>query len=146
MPAAVPPRKNLPLLLLQAREAMMRRFRRVLKRHRITDQQWRVMRSLAESGPMTSSDIARECCMLGPSLTGVLNRMEAAGWVERARSATDQRRVAIRLSASGRSLVARVMPEVEAVYRELETALGAERLAALSVELEAVMAVVSGDG
>lgn len=146
MPAAAPPRKNLPLLLLQAREAMMRRFRQVLKRHRLTDQQWRVMRSLAESGPMTSSDIARECCMLGPSLTGVLNRMEAAGWVERARSATDQRRVAIRLSASGRSLVARVMPEVEGVYRELETALGVERLTALSGELEAVMAVVSGDG
>ncbi len=146
MPAAASPRQNLPLLLLQAREAMMRRFRLVLKRHRLTDQQWRVMRSLAESGPMTSSDIARECCMLGPSLTGVLNRMEAAGWVERARSATDQRRVAIRLSASGRLLVARVMPEVEGVYRELEAALGVERLAALSGELEAVMAVVSGDG
>jgi len=146
MPAAASPRKNLPLLLLQAREAMMRRFRQVLKRHRLTDQQWRVMRSLAESGPMTSGDIARECCMLGPSLTGVLNRMEAAGWVERARSATDQRRVAIRLTAAGRTLVARVMPEVEAVYHALETALGAERLAALSGELEAVLTAIAADG
>lgn len=146
MPAVAPSRKNLPLLLLQAREAMMRRFRQVLKRHRLTDQQWRVMRSLAESGAMTSSDIARECCMLGPSLTGVLNRMEAAGWVERARSATDQRRVAIRLTAAGRTLVARVMPEVEGVYHALETALGAERLAALSGELEAVLTAIAADG
>lgn len=139
MPAAAPPRKNLPLLLLQAREAMMRRFRQVLKRHRLTDQQWRVMRSLAESGSMTSSDIARECCMLGPSLTGVLNRMETAGWVERARSAKDQRRVAIRLSAAGRSLVARVMPEVEAVYGKLEQDVGKDRLALLASELNVMV-------
>jgi homoprotocatechuate degradation regulator HpaR len=132
-------RKNLPLLLLQTREAMMRRFRRVLKTHGLTDQQWRVLRAIADAGAMTSGQIAQECCMLGPSLTGVLSRMESAGWLERARSTTDHRRVAVMLSQTGRELVDAVMPDVEEVYQDIEIRLGKERVARLSTELVALV-------
>ncbi|NAW23594.1 homoprotocatechuate degradation operon regulator HpaR, partial [Salmonella sp. gx-f9] len=35
-------RRNLPHLLLRARETLMARFRPILREHGITEQQWRV--------------------------------------------------------------------------------------------------------
>ena len=40
-PAEPPLRRNLPLLLLRSREAVMARFRGILNRHGVTEQQWR---------------------------------------------------------------------------------------------------------
>ncbi|MDO9215991.1 MAG: homoprotocatechuate degradation operon regulator HpaR, partial [Lacisediminimonas sp.] len=46
MPDRVFQRRNLPHLLLQAREALMTRFRPFLNANGITEQQWRIIRSL----------------------------------------------------------------------------------------------------
>ena len=40
--------QSLPMALLRAREAVMRRFRPGLRCHGVTEQQWRVLRALAE--------------------------------------------------------------------------------------------------
>ena len=129
-------RPNLPLLLLRARETMMRRFRVVLKECGLTDQQWRILRALAERGAMTATALADECCMPGPSITGVLDRMEQGGLVSRSRSPADQRRVDISLTPQGRELVEAALPDIERVYAELERTVGAARLAGLARELE----------
>ncbi|MCC7411651.1 MAG: homoprotocatechuate degradation operon regulator HpaR, partial [Gammaproteobacteria bacterium] len=52
MPIADPPlaHRNLPLLLQQARERVISRFRPLLNARRITEQQWRIVRLLLESG------------------------------------------------------------------------------------------------
>ena len=44
--------RNLPMLLLRAREKMMERFRPLITSHGLTEQQWRVIRALNESGPL----------------------------------------------------------------------------------------------
>ncbi|MFT5000920.1 MAG: hypothetical protein ACI875_001925, partial [Planctomycetota bacterium] len=36
--------KSLPIMLLRAREAVMRRFRPMLRLHDLSEQQWRVLR------------------------------------------------------------------------------------------------------
>ncbi len=41
---------SLPMALLRAREAVMRRFRPGLRDHGVTEQQWRVLRALAGLG------------------------------------------------------------------------------------------------
>ncbi len=40
---------SLTIALLQAREAAMSYFRPIVKRHNLTEQQWRIMHILAES-------------------------------------------------------------------------------------------------
>ncbi|MBL8532856.1 MAG: homoprotocatechuate degradation operon regulator HpaR [Betaproteobacteria bacterium] len=115
---------------------MMRRFRGVLKERGLTDQQWRILRALAEHGAMTATALADECCMPGPSITGVLDRMEQGGLVSRSRSAADQRRMDIVLTPQGAALVEAALPDIERVYAELEHTVGAARLAALARELE----------
>ncbi len=46
---------SLTIALLQAREAAMSYFRPIVKRHNLTEQQWRIVRILAESPSMDFS-------------------------------------------------------------------------------------------
>jgi DNA-binding MarR family transcriptional regulator len=59
MPNSLSPltHRNLPLLLLQARERVMARFRPILNEHGITEQQWRIVRLLLEEGPLEPREI-----------------------------------------------------------------------------------------
>ena len=65
---------SLTIALLQAREAAMAYFRPIVKRHNLTEQQWRIVRILAERPSMDFHDLAFRACILRPSLTGILTR------------------------------------------------------------------------
>lgn len=125
MPQPIPHR-NLPLLLLRAREDILDRFRPILHANGVTEQQWRILRALAEHAPqpLEPRQICELCTILSPSLTGVLARMGEMGLVERRRVDTDQRRLLVSLTAKGRGLVRRVAPRVEREYQALEAAVG----------------------
>ncbi|HEY1228042.1 MAG TPA: homoprotocatechuate degradation operon regulator HpaR, partial [Ramlibacter sp.] len=60
--------RNLPRLLLQAREAVLAHTRPSLREHQLSDQQWRVLRVLGEHGAVETGRVAREAFILGPSL------------------------------------------------------------------------------
>lgn len=128
--------RNLPRLLLQAREAVMAHNRPRLREHGLSDQQWRVLRVLGEHGTVETGRVAREAFILGPSLTGVLARMERDGLVRRERDPADQRRTVVEATAKGRKLVARLSSTVEAHYRWMETTLGKDKLEQLYALLD----------
>ncbi len=116
--------RNLPRLLLQARESLMAHTRPSLREHSLSDQQWRVLRVLGEHGAVDTGRVAREAFILGPSLTGVLARMERDGLIQRYRDAADQRRTVIEATPLGRKLVKRLSTRVEAYYAGIEASLG----------------------
>ncbi len=140
--------RNLPLLLLKAREALMQHRRPALRAHGLSDQQWRVLRVLAEPAHADGLDtgtLAREAHLLGPSLTGMLARMEAAGLVQRERSAEDARRSVVRATASGVALAASLRRAIEAQYDDLEAHIGRERLTQLYALLDELIALQGSD-
>ena len=116
--------RNLPLLLLQAREEVFSRFRPLLNDAGVTEQQWRVIRALLEHGPMEPRQIGDICCLSSPSLAGILARMDELGLVLRERFANDQRRVLVSVSAKGADLASQLAPRIEATYKELEAQIG----------------------
>jgi homoprotocatechuate degradation regulator HpaR len=118
--------RNLPLLLLQARERVISRFRPMLNAHGITEQQWRIVRALIDTGPLEPREIGELCRISSPSLAGVLSRMEELRLVKRKRLAHDQRRLRVSLTPRSRGLAARMAPQIEATYREIETVIGVE--------------------
>jgi homoprotocatechuate degradation regulator HpaR len=118
--------RNLPLLLLQARERVIARFRPILNAHGITEQQWRIVRALIDTGPMEPREIGEMCAISSPSLAGVLSRMEELGYIKRKRLDHDQRRVRVSLTPRSRALGARMAPQIEATYRDIETVIGPE--------------------
>jgi homoprotocatechuate degradation regulator HpaR len=132
--------RNLPLLLLQARERVIGRFRPILNANGITEQQWRIVRALLETGPLEPREIVSLCGISSPSLAGVLARMEELGLVTRQRLEHDQRRLHVSLTPRSRVLAARMAPQVEAAYEELEARIGAAFMQQLYAMLDALVA------
>src|SRR6478609_7092690 len=131
--------RNLPRLLLQARESLMLHTRPGLREHGLSDQQWRVLRVLGEHGTVETGRVAREAFILGPSLTGVLARMERDGLVRRYRDAEDQRRTAVEATPKGLKLVEKLSHAIEAHYATMEAALGKQKLSELYQLLDRVI-------
>jgi homoprotocatechuate degradation regulator HpaR len=133
--------RNLPRLLLQARESLMAHTRPSLREHGLSDQQWRVLRVLGEHGMVETGRVAREATILGPSLTGVLARMERDGLVRRARDPADQRRTVVEATELGMKMVEGLSHKVESHYRWLEKSLGKQKLAQLYELLDELIAL-----
>jgi homoprotocatechuate degradation regulator HpaR len=141
-PQAPVPHRNLPLLLLLAREGVIGLFRPLLHAQGLTEQQWRVLRVLVEFGALEPRQIGRLCGLSSPSLAGILARMQEQGLITRQALAHDKRRQAVSATARSRRTAARLAPEIEAVYRRLEEALGpavVDRLYATLDELVAAL-------
>ena len=119
---------SLPMALLRAREAAMARFRPMLRSHGLTEQQWRVIRVLADHEDIDASDLARRSFLLAPSLTRILQYLESERLVRRRSDSRDQRRSVFALTAHGRRLFNAVAPDSEALYRQIENEFGGERL------------------
>ena len=72
---------SLPMSLLRAREAVMSHFRPMLDRHGVNEQQWRVIRVLAEAGQMDASEVAERANILAPSLTRMIKALSERGLI-----------------------------------------------------------------
>jgi homoprotocatechuate degradation regulator HpaR len=133
--------RNLPRLLLQGREAVMGHTRPSLRKHSLSDQQWRVLRVLGEHGAVETGRVAREAFILGPSLTGVLSRMERDDLITRSRDPEDQRRTVVEATARGRKLVKQLSTHIEAHYAWIEKAMGKQKLTQLYQLLDELIAL-----
>ena len=119
---------RLPQHLLRAREAVMAYFRPVLNSFGLTEQQWRILRLLDDRGEMEAGVIADLACILSPSLTGILVRMEKAGLIHRRRDTVDSRRLIVSVSEEGRALTRRIAPMSESCYEQIESYFGRDKL------------------
>lgn len=111
---------SLPMELLKAREAAMARFRPMLRRHGLTEQQWRVIRALSDYKKIDAGELAQRSFLLAPSLTRILQFLERGKIVRRFTGSNDQRRSTIVLTAKGKRLFETVAPDSEALYVEIE--------------------------
>lgn len=122
------PRPSLTLTLLQAREATMAFFRPALNAHDLTEQQWRVIRILRQNGELESHQLAELACILKPSMSGVLKRLERDGIVGRRKSPEDQRRVFISLTAKGQQAFLAMSEEMGRNYERILAQFGEDKL------------------
>jgi homoprotocatechuate degradation regulator HpaR len=134
--------RNLPLLLLQARERVISHFRPILNANGVTEQQWRIVRVLYEVPSLEPREIVELCSISSPSLAGVLSRMEELGLVARRRLPHDQRRVRVSLTARARAMAARMAPKIDATYRRIERTIGADFSARLQHALDQLLATL----
>lgn len=136
-------RRTLPMALLRARETVMDRFRPMLHRHDVTEQQWRVLRVLNEADSMDASDLAERAAILAPSLSRILKTLEARGFITLRKDPKDGRRTLINLSETGSTFLANVAPESADIYKEIEGLIGADRIEVLLDEIEMLIVSLS---
>ena len=119
---------SINISLIQAREALMTQFRPILNDVGVTDQQWRIVRLLAENGTLDFQDLASQACILRPSLTGILTRLEKTGYVVRLKPSNDQRRVYLKLTPLGEKLYNDTNQLVDQRYDDIEAVFTKEKL------------------
>jgi len=115
------------MALLRARELVMANFRPMLARHDITEQQWRVLRELAEGGPLEATELAERASVLPPSLTRIIKLMKERRLITRSKVKGDGRRAKLAISPTGLALIEELAPERRAIYDAIERRYGAER-------------------
>jgi homoprotocatechuate degradation regulator HpaR len=130
-PALRDTQKSLPMALLRAREAVMARFRPVLARHNINEQQWRVIRVLAETDAMDATELAARANILAPSLTRMMKALTEQQLITVAKNPDDARRLTLSVAPNGRALIASVAPESMQILAEIEAWFGADDTANL---------------
>jgi homoprotocatechuate degradation regulator HpaR len=120
----------LPIALLRAREATMRRFRPHVDSLGLSMPQWRVIRALAENDALPASELAEKCVVLPSSMTRILNSLIKRQLVEPAHDA-DGRRRSVKLTRSGTAIYSVMADKSEAIYRAIEQRFSAEKMADL---------------
>lgn len=121
-------RRSLPIALLRAREAVMSHFRPMLAQHDVTEQQWRVIRVLDESGMLDASEVAERAFILAPSLTRMIRSLEERGFISKHKDKGDGRRVLLKIAPAGEAIIRDVLPDSRKIYEQLEARYGRERL------------------
>lgn len=136
---------SLTIALLQARETAMGYFRPILNRHNLTEQQWRIIRILAEHRSLDFHALALRACVLRPSLTGILTRLERDGLVLRLKPLNDQRKLFASLTPAGQTLYQQACHEVDAGYQQIEQRFGQQKMQQLKQLLQEFNALNGGE-
>lgn len=123
--------RSLPIALLRARERVMGPVRGLLAEVGLTEQQWRVMRVLQEEGPMEPTRIADKACLLMPSLTRILQKLEEKKLIRRKPDKSDRRRQIVQISARGMNVIEANIDRNLAALEDVRLKLGAEKYDAL---------------
>jgi DNA-binding MarR family transcriptional regulator len=113
----MPPRfihTYLGYLLGQANHALFKDFDAHVRAAGLSSMEWRVLATLHDGEPLTVSELAREALAKQPTVTKLVARMAAQGWLELRNDAADQRRTLVAASARGAALV---LPLVEGAKR-----------------------------
>lgn len=130
------------LSILRTADVLAREFEQLLKPHGLTATQYNVLRILRGAGERgaTCSDIGERLITADPDVTRLLDRMEKAGLVERARDTKDRRVVLSRITADGVKLVNELDEHVHALHADQLRHLSKQRLRELIEDLDEVRA------
>lgn len=140
--------ESLTIALLQARESAMGFFRPILNQYNLTEQQWRIIRVLASMHSCDFHHLAKQTCILRPSLTGILSRMEANELIIRLKPLHDQRKLHVSLTEKGQIVYQQAREHIEIGYQQIEQRLSSEKLGELMVLLEQLITIgdMNGEG
>jgi DNA-binding MarR family transcriptional regulator len=97
------------LNLLHASDQMQIHFTRLFREHGLTPSQYNVLRILRGEGkPLPILEIAGRTVTVVPGITGLIDRLELAGFVRRVRCETDRRVIFVAVTPPALALLARL--------------------------------------
>lgn len=83
------------------------------KKYSITSAQLNCLLAIYENGPLPPSQIARHMLVNSSTVTGVIDRLELKGLVERQRNSADRRVIYIRLTPDGKKMAKVAPPPIQ---------------------------------
>lgn len=107
------PAKLADFILFSQREFLLN-LSRELNRDNISFAQFFLLSYLASSRELTMTDIARKMSHSTAAATGLVDRLEKLGYMERTHAIDDRRKVMVRVTSKGLELVTRLRNELQA--------------------------------
>ncbi len=107
-PAPVKDSGKLADFILFSQREFLLNLSKDLSRGNISFSQFYLLSYLTTSRDLTMTDIARKMGHSTAAATGLVDRMEKLGYVERSHAADDRRKVMVRITTKGVELVARL--------------------------------------
>ena len=131
------PEQEAMLNVLRTADQLQIRFARLFRRFGLTPQQYNVLRILRGEGrPLPILEIAARMITVVPGITGLVDRLEAAGLVERQRCDHDRRVIYVAITAHALSLLGQIDEPLNSLHKQTLGHLTAEDLTTLSRLLE----------
>jgi DNA-binding MarR family transcriptional regulator len=134
----------LPALLAQAHHLVAGEFHAVANEHGFTPSEWRVFATLAGGEPMSIGRLAGIAVMKQPTLTRLLDRMEAAGHVQRIAHDGDRRVTLVTITPQGKRVASELVPLAREHERRVLEPFGAKRAAELKQTLSQLIELHKG--
>ena len=131
--------QSLGWMLNSAARLAQRRFSMKLQPYGVTPPQWGVLVALWEQDGLPLSELAKRSYFDGPTMTGIVDRLESAGLVTRRRDSQDRRVISVYLTDAGRDLEKVLPPLADETNVEAVAGLTDEQLAQFSDMLRKVI-------
>ena len=132
------------LRLLKVHNLVMREGRSRLANH-CTMPQFDVLAQLTRSnGGTTLAELSRHLLVTAGNITGIIDRMENAGLVQRVPDPEDRRTTRVKLTPKGRALAETVIPKHAEDIRKLFGSLSASEIAQLRKLLDKLLQGLEG--
>ncbi len=122
-------------LLGQANHALFKDFEAHVREAGLGSLEWRVLAVLSGGSPMNVGALAHEVLSLQPTVTKLLQRLAAQGWVALHDDPSDQRRTLASITPAGRKKVAPLLRRARAHETQVLADLSATEVQRLKDQL-----------
>jgi DNA-binding MarR family transcriptional regulator len=134
----------LPALLAQASKLISSEFHEVVQAAGFSVTEWRILATLASKPGLSIGGLAEITVSKQPTVTRLLDRMEAKALVERYPHDTDRRVTMVRITPQGRTIVADLMEQAKAHEHRVLQPFGLKRAESLKVTLRRIIELHRG--
>lgn len=121
------------LNILRTGDRLQIQLARLFRDYDVTEPQYNVLRILrGAKGPLPCLEVAARLVTVVPAITGLLDRLEKAGHIQRVRSESDRRVVLVEITKRGLSLVKDIDKPLTQLQRKLLGHMSRKKLIELS--------------
>src|ERR1700730_6471851 len=114
------PEQEAALSVVRTSDQLQIRFARLFRNHGLTPSQYNVLRILRGEGkPLPILEIASRTITIVPGITGLIDRLEQAGFVNRLRCEKDRRVIYVALTDNGITTLAALDEPINALHGKL---------------------------
>jgi DNA-binding MarR family transcriptional regulator len=114
------PEQEAALSLLRTSDQLQIRFARLVRAYGLTPSQYNVLRIVRGEGkPLPILEIASRTITVVPGITGLIDRLEQAGFVKRVRCETDRRVIYVEITMKGSATLTELDQPLSDLHRKL---------------------------
>src|SRR5271167_2735995 len=114
------PQQEAVLSVVRTSDQLQIRFARLFREHGLTPSQYNILRILRGEGkPLPILEIASRTITIVPGITGLIDRLEQAGFVNRLRCEKDRRVIYVGLTDHGITVLAALDEPLDALHGKL---------------------------